>query len=156
MMTLLIFAGVLTRSIISLRFCHSERTYLRLRRNNVFSTRNIIELSLTTRYKHVFFASSLGVFPEYFCSFGREFETSQIEDEAQPDIELMKRSFSARTDRLSLEQTGLGTGFVVRIRFLGMPLAIFRLPLTGMATNGYFNPSDIVVRLSAAGNPGSK
>ena len=126
-------------------------TYLHLRRNNVFSTRNIIELSLTTRFKHVFFASSLGVFPEYFCSFGQEFETSQIEDEAQPDIELMKRHFPPGLigypwSKLVSEQA------LLFAYATGMPLAIFRLPLTGMATNGYFNPSDIVVRLSAAAN----
>ena len=123
--------------------------YLQLRRINVFSIRNIIELSVTTRFKHVFFASTLGVFPEYFCSFGREFETSQIEDEAQPDIELMKRHFPLGLigypwSKLVSEQA------LLFANTLGMPLAIFRLPITGIATNGYVNPTDIVIRLSAA------
>ena len=123
--------------------------YLQLRRINVFSIRNIIELSLTTRFKHVYFASTLGVFPEYFCSFGREFETSQIEDEAQPDIELMKRHFPLGLigypwSKLVSEQA------LLFANTLGMPLAVFRLPITGIATSGFINPTDIVIRLSAA------
>lgn len=123
--------------------------YLQLRRNNVFSIRNIIELSLTNRFKHVFFASTLGVFPEYFCSFGREFETRHIEDEAQPDIELMKRHFPPGLigypwSKLVSEQA------LLFAYDAGMPLAVFRLPITGIATSGYINPTDLVIRLSAA------
>ncbi len=124
-------------------------TYKQLRRNNVFSIRNIIELSLKTRFKHVFFASTLGIFPEYFCSFGREFETCQIEDESQPDIELMKRHFPLGLigypwSKLVSEQA------LLFAHAAGMPLAIFRLPITGIATSGYINPTDILARLSAA------
>ncbi len=123
--------------------------YLQLRRTNVFSIRNIIELSLTSRFKPTFFASTLGVFPEYFCSFGREFETRQIEDEVQPDIELMKRHFPLGLigypwSKLVSEQA------LLFANALGMPLAIFRLPITGIATSGYINPTDIIVRLGAA------
>ncbi len=124
-------------------------TYLQLRENNVFSIRNIIELSLTTRFKHVFFASTLGIFPEYFCSFGREFETMWIKDESQPSIELMKRHFPPGLigypwSKLVSEQALLFAHAV------GMPLAIFRLPLTGVATNGFVKSTDIVARMSAA------
>lgn len=124
-------------------------TYLQLRENNVFSIRNIIELSLTTRFKHVFFASTLGIFPEYFCSFGREFETMWIKDESQPNIELMKRHFPPGMigypwSKLVSEQA------LLYAHAAGMPLAIFRLPLTGIATNGFVKPTDIVQRMSAA------
>ena len=37
--------------------------YVVLRRTNVFSIRGVLELCLTTRLKHVFFASTMGVFP---------------------------------------------------------------------------------------------
>ncbi len=124
-------------------------SYLQLRLNNVFSIRNIIELSLTTRFKHVFFASTLAVFPEYFCSFGREFESSQIKDESQPDVELMKRNFPLGLigypwSKLVSEQA------LLFAHGAGIPLAIFRLPTTGIATSGYVNSNDIISRLSAA------
>lgn len=123
--------------------------YLRLRRNNVFSTRNIVELSLTTRFKHVFFISTLGIFPEYFCTFGREFESCRIKDESQPDIELMKRHFPPGLigypwSKLVCEQA------LLFAHAAGMPLAIFRLPTTGIASSGYVNHTDLVVRFSAA------
>lgn len=124
-------------------------SYFQLRGNNVFSIRNIIELSLTKRLKHVFFASTLGVFPEYFCSFGREFETMQIKDESQPSIELMKRHFPPGLigypwSKLVSEQA------LLFAHAAGIPLAIFRFPTTGVATDGYVKPTDIVARLCAA------
>ena len=125
--------------------------YSQLRGTNVFSVRNIIELSLTTRFKHVFYASTLGIFPEYFCSFGREFHSSRIEDESQPNIDLMKRHFPLGLigypwSKLVSEQA------LLFAHAAGMPLAIFRLPLTGVATNGCVNPTDFLSRLAAAFN----
>ena len=37
--------------------------YVGLRRTNVFSIRGVLDLCLTTRLKHLFFASTMGVFP---------------------------------------------------------------------------------------------
>ena len=123
--------------------------YSKLRSTNVFSIRGIIELGLTTRFKHVFYASTLGIFPEYFCTFGLEFDNSRIKDESQPNIDLMKRHFPLGLigypwSKLVSEQA------LLFAHAAGMPLAIFRLPITGVATSGCVNPTDLVTRTIAA------
>ena len=67
--------------------------YLDLRRVNTFSVRNVLELCLRTRLKHLFFTSSMGVFPQYFFLFGGEFADRRIEHQTQPDLGDMKRKF---------------------------------------------------------------
>ena len=123
--------------------------YMKIRRTNIFSIRNVIELCLTTRFKHLFFSSSMGVFPQYFFAFTNEFEDSCIEVEAQPDIDLMIRHFP-------LGMIGYPWSKLVSERALsyaheaGMPLAIFRLPLTAVSANGYTHFNGILTRLLAA------
>lgn len=127
------------------------RPYLELRRSNTFGVRNVLELGLTTRFKHVFFASTMGVFPEYFCGFAQEFATSRILDESQPDTEMMKRHLPLGVigypwSKLVVEQA------LLYAHSTGMPLAIFRLPLTGVASDGFTQPNDIGVRVLSAVN----
>ena len=126
-------------------------SYKNLRRSNVFSIRNILELSLTTRFKHVFFASTMAVFPEYFCDFSKEFENSRIHDQMQPDIRSMKRLFPLGFNgypwsKIVAEQA------LLHACAANMPLAIFRLPVTGVAASGFMNPNDIIVRILSATN----
>ncbi len=125
--------------------------YRKLRRINTFGLRNILELSLTARFKHVFFASTMGIFPEYFFDFAREFADSRIADESQPDVDLMKRHFPLELigypwSKLVAEQA------LLYARGAGLPLAIFRLPITGVASSGFTQPADIAVRLLSAVN----
>ena len=126
-------------------------SYQSLRASNVFCIRNILELSLTTRLKHVFFASTMAVFPEYFCNFSNEFENSHIHDQMQPDLGSMKRLYPLGFNgypwsKLVAEQALL---YACAAK---MPLAIFRLPLTAVATSGFSNSNDIVVRFLSAIN----
>ena len=126
-------------------------SYQNLRRSNVFSIQNILDLSLTTRLKHVFFTSTMAVFPEYFCNFNNEFENSRIHDQMQPDVGTMKRLYPLAFhgypwSKLVAEQALL---YACAAR---MPLAIFRLPLTGVAASGFTNSNDIVVRVLSATN----
>ncbi len=67
--------------------------YVALRRTNVLSIRGVLDLCLATRLKHIFFASTMGVFPEYFCGFANEYSGSRITHQMQPDIASMKRAF---------------------------------------------------------------
>ena len=52
-------------------------SYLAIRKTNAFSMRNVLELCLHTRRKHLFYASTMGVFPQYFCDFANEFAGQQ-------------------------------------------------------------------------------
>ena len=125
--------------------------YLKLRQSNIFSVQNILQLSLTTRIKHVFFASTMSVFPEYFCRFNREFTNHKIQGQTQPDVDLMKQHFPLGItgypwSKLVVEQA------LLNAHSEGMPLAIFRLPLTNADSNGVSQASDVMVRFLNAVN----
>ena len=124
-------------------------SYLAIRKTNAFSMRNVLELCLHTRRKHLFYASTMGVFPQYFCDFAKEFADSAIGHHAQPDLAHMKRLFP-------LGVVGYPWSKVVAEQSLlfaqqaGLPVAIFRLPQTSRSTTGFTQPSDTAVRLYAA------
>ena len=124
-------------------------SYAAMRETNVVSIRNVIELCARTRYKHLFFFSSMGIFPEYFCSFSEEFAHKRIEHQMQPDLASMKTklpvSFAGYPwTKLVAEQ---GVQFAMAA---GLPGAIFRLPHTGMSSEGFSLAKNIVNRIFAA------
>ena len=123
--------------------------YAAVRKVNTFSIRNVLELSLRGRRKHVFYASSMSVFPQYFFAFGNEFGHCRIDHQAQPDLATMKRKYPLGLlgypwSKLVVEQALLSA------RSAGLPVGIFRLPRTGVAGSGPTQPDDIVARLFAA------
>ncbi len=123
--------------------------YLALRKVNTLSVRNVLELCLRTRLKHLFFTSSMGVFPQYFFLFGREFAGRRIDHQMQPDLEEMKRKFPVGAlgypwSKLVVEQALLSAGAA------GLPVGIFRLPIAGGASTGAVRLEDIVTRVVAA------
>jgi len=126
-------------------------SYLDLRRNNLFSLNNVLEFALTTRLKPIFFTSTMGVFPEYFCQFANEFSNARIKDQDQPDVELMKQRFPLGISGYVWSKL-VGEQALLHAHCVGVPVAIFRLPQTGLAATGYTHPSDIVVRLLSAVN----
>ena len=124
-------------------------SYLSIRKANAFSMRNVLELCLRTRLKHLFHASTMGVFPQYFCDFANEFAGRGIDHQGQPDLDEMKRMFPLGIggypwSKLVAEQS------VLFAQQAGLPAAVFRLPLTSRATTGYTQPSDTSVRVYAA------
>ena len=124
-------------------------SYLAIRRANVFSTRNVIELCLRKRCKHLFYASTMGVFPQAFCGYSTEFGDCRIEHQMQPDLASMKRMFPIAWlgypwSKLVSEQA------LLFAHATGVPLAVFRLPRTGTASTGHTNPHDATVRILAA------
>ena len=124
-------------------------SYLALRRTNAFSIRNVLGLCLTTRLKHIFFASTMGVFPEYFCAFAEEYSGSRITHHMQPNISSMKRAFPLGMlgypwTKLLVEQA------LLHATRVGVPVGIFRLPHSNAASTGFGNHDDAVVRLVAA------
>lgn len=125
--------------------------YRSIRKPNVSSTRNVIELCLHTRYKHLFYASTLAVFPEFFCGGSMESGDShnRIEDQMQPDLAVMKRMIPVGWlgypwSKLVSEQA------LLHAHAAGLPLAIFRFPRTmSAASTGYTNADDIGMRVMA-------
>ena len=123
-------------------------SYLAIRKANVFSTRNVVELCLRTRFKHLFHASTMGVFPQAFCGYTSELRDRGIDDQMQPDLAGMKRMFPIGWlgypwSKLVSEQA------LLFAHAAGLPLAIFRLPRTGTASTGYTNADDATVRILA-------
>jgi thioester reductase-like protein len=124
-------------------------SYLDIRKVNTFGVRNVLEICLRGRFKHLYYASTMGVFPQYFCGFANEFKDDRIEHQMQPDLAAMKKIFPLGLlgypwSKLVSEQA---------LRFAqqaGMPLAIFRLPQTNLSNEGYSPANDLAVRLFAA------
>ena len=124
-------------------------SYVAIRRVNTTSLRNVLELCLEKRYKHLFYAGTMGIFPEYVCTFANEYEGDRIGHQAQPDLASMKRTFPLGLlgypwSKLVAEQA------LLFAQAAGLPLAVFRFAQTSMASNGYSQPSNIAQRLFAA------
>ena len=124
-------------------------SYAAIRKINTSSLRNILELCLRTRLKHLFYGSTMGVFPQYFCAFAHEFKAGRIDHQMQPDLASMKRMFPISLlgypwSKLASEQA------LLFAQQAGMPLAIFRLPQTSLSSAGYTPAHDLSVRLFAA------
>lgn len=124
-------------------------SYDKIREVNARSMTSILELCLQDRLKHLFYASTLGVFPAYFFGFAKEYSEYFISDSEKPDIDEMKRKFPINIvgylwSKLVSEQA---------IRYAQsskMPATIFRLPKTHMASNGYNHAYDIDCRIFGA------
>ena len=124
-------------------------SYMAIRKINTSGLRNLLELCLRHRFKHLFYASTMGVFPQYFCTFAHEFKDGRIDHQAQPDLASMKRMFPLSLlgypwSKLTSEQA------LLYAQQAGMPLAIFRLPQTSLSSAGYTPAYDLSVRLFAA------
>ena len=124
-------------------------SYASIRTVNASSLRNVLALCLRTRFKHVFYASTMAVFPEYFCNFSNEFSRRHIEHHMQPDLADMKRLLPPGFigypwSKLVSEQVLLFANAA------GLPAAIFRLPQTGMSSTGFTNASAVALSIYLA------
>ena len=124
-------------------------SYRAIRKTNALSMRNVLELCLHTRLKHLFHASTMGVFPQYFCDFANEFAGRGIEHQGQPDLAEMKRMFPLSLGGYSWSKL-VAEQSVLFAHQAGLPAAVFRLPLTSRSTTGYTQPRDTSVRVYAA------
>ena len=121
-------------------------SYADIRGMNTLCLRSVLDLCFRTRLKHLFYASTMGVFPEYFCNFANEFSQSSIGDQMQPDLSVMKRIFPVGMlgypwSKLVSEQ------ILLFARSAGLPVAIFRLPSTRFASNGFVKADEITTQL---------
>ena len=122
--------------------------YPAIRRDNVSAVRNVLELCLARRFKHLFFVSTMGVFPEYFCAFADEYRDRWIGDQMQPDLSAMKKAMPLGLLGYPWSKL-VGEQAVLFARSVGLPAVIFRLAQTSMASSGYSESSNIVQSLFA-------
>ncbi|MCE2467086.1 MAG: SDR family oxidoreductase [Caldilineaceae bacterium] len=124
-------------------------SYANVRATNVEGLRSVLDLCLSLRFKHLFFISTLGLFPQYFCGFAEEFRDSRIEVQMQPNPDSMKQVFPLGLSgypwtKLTAEQ------ILLLAQRAGLPLAIFRLSQTATSTTGFAKADDVMARLFAA------
>ncbi len=124
-------------------------SYLGIRKINTFGVRDVLELCLRKRFKHLYYASTMGVFPQYSCGFANEFKDDPIDHQMQPDLASMKKTFPVGL--LGYPWSKLTSEQVLRFaQQAGMPLAILRLPQTNLSSTGYSPVDDLAVRMFAA------
>ena len=124
-------------------------SYREIRQANMLGLRPFLELCLRERRKHLFYFSTMGIFPEYFGDFAKEFSQSHIGDQAQPDLAGMKKLFPLGIfgypwSKLVAEQC------LLFAQSAGVPIAIFRLPQMGPASTGFAQADNVWARIFAA------
>ena len=124
-------------------------SYADIRKENTLGLGTVLKLCLRTRYKHLFYGSTMAVFPQYFCDFGGEFSQSTIDDQMAPDLADMKRIFPLGAIGYPWSKLVAEQG-VLSAQAAGVPVAIFRLPQMGLASTGYTKADDFPARLFAA------
>ena len=124
-------------------------SYADLREVNVLGLRPVLELCLRIRYKHLFYVSTMGVSPEYSYNFAREYSRSRIDDQMQPDLGAMKKAFPLGAIGYPWSKLVAEQG-VLFAKAAGVPVGIFRLPLTGLPSTGYAQANDVPTRLFSA------
>ena len=124
-------------------------SYADIREQNALGLRPVLELCLSTRYKHLFYSSTMGIFPEYFCNFEREYGGRRIDDEMPPDVAAMKKTFPLGAIGYPWSKLVAEQG-VLFAKAAGVPIAIFRLPKMGLSSTGYSQPNEFSLRLFAA------
>eukprot|EP00923_Selenidium_pygospionis_P038108 GHVN01066603.1.p1 GENE.GHVN01066603.1~~GHVN01066603.1.p1 ORF type:complete len:1995 (+),score=378.33 GHVN01066603.1:625-5985(+) len=124
--------------------------YSRLRRTNVVATRHVIDFCTSVRLKPLHFVSTLGQFPAFFAGFAGEHSSEVIEEESQPSVSQMKKSYPPSRQGYPWSKWA-AEQLCKRARSLGLPVAIFRLPnlYIGHST-GYTNRSDYAAALTVA------
>ncbi len=124
-------------------------SYDDIRETNAHSLRSVLEICLRTRFKHLFYFSTIAVFPAFVADFAREYRQSYIDDQMQPDLDDMKKMFPLGVmgyswSKLVAEQA------VLFAKAAGLPVAIFRLPLMSLSSTGYTQAGNFPSRLFAA------
>ncbi len=130
-------------------------SYSSARVYNVVGMRPVLQLCLRARRKHLYYISTLGIFPEYFARFTGRYESCRIEHHGQPDVREMMWLFPLGIagyvwSKLVAEQCSLAAQAV------GLPVAVFRLPNMTLASTGYTDPNNVEVRMVAASNQTGK
>ncbi len=124
-------------------------SYAEIREANVLGLRPVLDICFRTRFKHLFFFSTMAIFPEYFCDFSREYSQSRIDDEMPPDLANMKKTFPLGAIGYPWSKLVAEQGVLVA-KAAGVPTAIFRLPHMTLSSSGYTQANNFPARLMAA------
>lgn len=124
-------------------------SYKKLRQVNVFGLQSILELCMRKRLKHLFYTSTLGIFPEYMWSFREEFKNHFIEHQAQPRLEELKRLLPPEVGGYSWSKV-VSEQLLLYANSYGLPIGIFRFPATTYMESGHTHDGLIGVRLIMA------
>ena len=124
-------------------------SYADIRETDALSLRPVLELCLRTRYKHLFYMSTMVIFAEYFCDFAGEYSQSRIDDQMQPDLANMKKTFPLGVIGYPWSKLVAEQG-VLFAQAADVPIAIFCLPQMGLSSTGYTQANDFPTRLFAA------
>ena len=125
--------------------------YETIRLSNTASFQRVLEVCTTWRMKHLFYASTMAIFPQYFCHFGGEFAGMPIIQDGHPEVALMKRHFppwvmgypwaTVVAERVTLEAG----------RLIGIGVACFRIPEANIhSKTGYTEPEDAATLMQQA------
>ena len=147
-----VFGGLCRRIDAVYHLAASTRlvlSYAEIREANALGLRPVLELCLRVRLKHLFYFSSMGIFPEYFCDFSKEYSRSRIDDQMSPDLAGMKKAFPLGAIGYPWSKLVAEQG-VLFAQAAGLPTAIFRLPQMMLSSTGYTQANDFPARLFAA------
>jgi thioester reductase-like protein len=119
-----------------------------LKDTNCGPMKHIFDFCIATQKKHLFLASTLGIFPQYFCTFTKEMTNKEITRDCFPDVKLMKQFFPIALAGYPWSKVINEIATHKYAEKTGIPLAIFRLPLMFMhSESGYTVTDDVIVRL---------
>ncbi len=124
-------------------------SYADIRDTNALGMRPVLDFCIRTRLKHLFFFSTMAIFPEYFCDFSREYSHGRIDDQMPPDLVKMKKTFPLGAIGYPWSKLVAEQG-VLFAKAAGTPTAIFRLPQMSLASSGFTQSNNFPARLIAA------
>jgi len=122
-------------------------SYNRLRKTNVLATIRLIDFCSTHSLKPLNFASTLGIFPAYFALWKDGFEDYVLEEGLKPNVKDMKDMFPPTA--MGYPWTKYACEKILdRAHSEGLPVTVFRFPLTCMSySSGYTQTDNVMVPL---------
>lgn len=125
------------------------KSYSRLRDINVLSLQWVIELCTSVQLKSIHYTSTLGLFPAYFASFQREYANMELTESSRPSEKDMQ-FFPAGRMGYPLSKWA-GELILGQARTMGLPVTIYRLPVTCMTyETGYTHTDNVNIPVTAA------
>eukprot|EP00921_Rhytidocystis_pertsovi_P009458 GHVQ01015209.1.p1 GENE.GHVQ01015209.1~~GHVQ01015209.1.p1 ORF type:complete len:3891 (+),score=563.52 GHVQ01015209.1:853-12525(+) len=125
------------------------KSYTRLRNVNVLSLKTVVDLCTTYKLKSLHYTSTLGLFPAYFASFHREYANMELTENCRPSAREMQFFPAARMGYPWSKWAG--EIILTEARAMGLPVTIYRLPVTCMTyETGYTHTDNVNIPITAA------